>query len=1786
MHVTTSLPPPQTSSCHANTPRPPAGKLLHMPGKETGLDPRESILLSGERLHSPPLFARLERLEDRNRYLDAYALWQTIPLNLELLDGLSVPELVLCGRIARHLGSRRWGRILARQAARKDPSHPLVHLLFWDSPRTRRSRFECLLECEKRPTLDSGCGAIDTLWDTTCAYLWGSVRDFSRAHTALDQALARGVQRMWIETTRAQVLAQEDRWSDALHSAERAWTSCPGHPATAQAMAGALKMLYGDAAVSRFLFAAARSSQSFEIDLLALSHTIQWVEHLREEPDSEGSRNAQDIVILLDEAQTLADGLEARAPLADVRCRSEILRAQVSLARQRGEWDRAFELARRHSTRWVELLTRDQNTAKIHTIPCVPLRQKHDTCLPASVSMALGAQGISLDVDTLARDITYGGTSITALRAWARREGYCFVAFTVDESSTKALLEAEIPFVLLLQGQREGHAVTVVGLDLATGCLRVNDPATGTQRGIDLSLLTRLEAPTGALGIVLAPESQRSQLASLRLLETGVRSLQLDLFDALEEGHITEAEARLEALRELSSTHPIVCICEARILGIRGDIPSALQHLSTLAEAHPAAYGLFNEVLQCVQDVQPDPALHLMETLMRRWVPELTADQLALAGPNHATRYASQLAQSADTQSGDPLERAEEILHRVIATSPDFAPAYATLGSLFLRQDRLEPARLAHRIAACLQPHSEAMTELYLSTLAPAGRAEGKLKWLRERYARLEDLNQSWRAGMTLVDALCDAGRPAEGLSLLYALLAKHPDEGALAASAAMTLVFLGELEGVPALLEKADAGAPLHARMAAWLAYNRCARPRHEVLEVTHQWHSLDPSNVGVVQLWLQEVVHAQGANEARNILETLRKSLSTHPEFARMELSLLERGTESERGEQILRAWIQRSPTDASPVLELANRLLSRAQEQGGSERPALLKEVESLIESLHRLMPDDGRVSYLEGVHAELAGEPVKAREAFRRALDVRPAGLEALERLIPLLEENPDSLPSLVECSLWAALQAGEGAEVDAEKVFAYAVQTLGVRRARALIKRWWHEAPEVPTRLRAWLGSLDLDTPEHELEQARPVVLNCLICFPGFGAVRLEWIQVLIKAKLYGEAEAQARAWLKRAPANLDALGILAVILFHLARYEEAKQVLEDAIRLDPRTLAQWERLVSLHLERGNPDEAEALLEQAVVQQPDLVALWALYVKVLHIQEKWHKSLETARTWAAQQPEDSQVLTTLISILSCTDRPELRAYAETLWPRLLATSSAQPNLLESYVRHLVSAGEVQEALETLDARPHLLQLSPALKVTRLWLLRQLGRDTGTVASLCRLLEQHPDLIRGWAALLDWAQEEGGDEGQQTLIQMSPHRIHHAGFHIQRLTLLQRGGLPAEQLEPLWRRVVVAFPEQVEVAAERYEFLLQYHSAECARAWLEEVSHWAPDHALAKLLELEKMLESDEIDVAIRQFAPLWLDPETPAIAVVAGWVWLEKRHTIAPVHAGIFDALKKAKAIHLEAVSRLISYCIEEHQVEGLSTLLQALMENPAYPSQMVQRCCDALCGSGQAERALKCMEPHRLRCRQDLRLWQVYGQALCRAHRWSAAVAWLGDWRKRPEFSSLTLVLYGEACQASGAWLESLASGREVLELIGRQRSAPGAPASGGSKGLEYQLARQVLEACLHECLYGELTQLLRLCAPHLKGSDAGAALEVVARCFEQLSQSPSTSECKRLDKDFRAFYACLDAPPAWLQDRWVEALATYSPPSAWRVPARFSQPSRWSTFVQALKDKWRRVRQ
>lgn len=214
----------------------------------------------------------LQQLYDRHRFLTAFQQSSEYWKPSTSVVGLSLDELILGGRLAARLGGWRLSRHLFRIALARDPSDSRVRY-FSKHLRHRQWRLlDDLRDFEAHPDVCSDDPETQASWLASYAVTWAFLRDFVRAHQCLERACKLNQKDAWVISCESDVLGIEDRWDEALKSAERAWALNPGAPYAARSLANSLLNLRRVQDSAQWLANAAEYCQSYEVVHLACWH--------------------------------------------------------------------------------------------------------------------------------------------------------------------------------------------------------------------------------------------------------------------------------------------------------------------------------------------------------------------------------------------------------------------------------------------------------------------------------------------------------------------------------------------------------------------------------------------------------------------------------------------------------------------------------------------------------------------------------------------------------------------------------------------------------------------------------------------------------------------------------------------------------------------------------------------------------------------------------------------------------------------------------------------------------------------------------------------------------------------------------------------------------------------------------------------------------------------------------------------------------------------------------------------------------------------------------------------------------------------------------------------------------------------------------------------------------------------------------------------------------------------------------------------------------------------------
>src|SRR5882724_5660871 len=134
------------------------------------------------------LLADWQSIYDRHRFLDAYKASSEYWTESTSIDDLTAAEMIFAGRLVSRLGGFRLSRHLYRKAHERDPRLPLVRYFTRHITGPRDLLLDQLREFEKNPELGGDDPELRASWQAVHAYIFATLRDFSRSRELLKNA--------------------------------------------------------------------------------------------------------------------------------------------------------------------------------------------------------------------------------------------------------------------------------------------------------------------------------------------------------------------------------------------------------------------------------------------------------------------------------------------------------------------------------------------------------------------------------------------------------------------------------------------------------------------------------------------------------------------------------------------------------------------------------------------------------------------------------------------------------------------------------------------------------------------------------------------------------------------------------------------------------------------------------------------------------------------------------------------------------------------------------------------------------------------------------------------------------------------------------------------------------------------------------------------------------------------------------------------------------------------------------------------------------------------------------------------------------------------------------------------------------------------------------------------------------------------------------------------------------------------------------------------------------------
>lgn len=1219
------------------------------------------------------------------------------------------PDQIMAAHLAAQVGSPRTAYFLLLRNARrhKDNLKALLSLCRWTARRQgtwfgyhQMESHRALFEAEPDPQVK-----ID--WLCQKAEFLATFRDFDRAHRALEEARSVGVESREIATAGAHILRAQDLPHESLAMLDEALSTDPRNWEWVFLRATLLRRLNREDESLQYL---TKMEPQFESAVLSTVHIGYCTEHEA-----------------FQEALEAIERYRARYPLSD-KTTDRILQEQRFLCDYRlGHYGEAESYLGNHPRpshrTLLENLKRSRPEDKRVSLKVKNVRQAHSTCGPATIAIVTQYWGNPASQEEVAREICYDGTSFLAHRRWAESNGWTAREFTVDWDTTRALIDAGVPFTMVTAEVDSAHVQVVHGYDEKLGLLCVTDPSLSFEVEMLAEKAFERWAFIGPRGIAICPADKSDLLLEIPLPDSDLYDLAHEMERRLDDDNRARAEQAFQKLNQAAPGHLVTLQAEYALALYDRDLSRAIESNGQILNRYPLNPSLVYQQQALLAKAGREKA---RTTLLAQAIEQTDCP------PALNALLATELIEL-------PPEwpRAEQLLNDSLALSDSNANLHGLLGELRFKQKRALEGLQLKRFAACLEPRKEPYSRDYFASCLPLGKAEEGLEFLTARYHTLGE--QRSQAGQTLCMALEEVGRFGEARELLEELVERFPEDSELLLFALDRFAACGQLErleelterhrGASSELEFLRGKAKLHAykgepqkELEHWLLIARLEPSAHDAYS-------------GIVGCY-------EKLGQPEKAVAFMEDVCQRYPHNFILQKMLFAVVADSMSGDpvSVLRSIVEAFPKDAWSWRHLALQL-GRSGEEAMEKAAAL--DSESM--EYHRALTE---------WHLR-CGRPEQAKAACRAAIATDLVNsLELVNQLVEMATNTSETREELD--FVWKQLE--EHRDYPGDALFLYQALAKPYFEPQELltkIQQFNKGRHLLPSDLAAEIKQT-LRAGHHE--SALSKIEQAVVEYPFHLGHRLLLADI---HRDLGDPEKEHQALqeaLKLAPTSGSVLRRLSDLAWEAGHLEEAVSLLQQALASHPGDSQSRNRLAELYWLQEHREEAIESLKLTLRLAPQNPWGWKTLLE-------WagpEQAIELAQRLTEERPRDQTSWLNLYQMLPITSIDESRAALE----RAMEIAPLDEDIHLAMVQFYLSIGRFQEALAA--CRPEVFEGKPPrrLRLEECLVKRQMGQHRESMVDLRALLESESHFVQAWNYLAHWSMGSEQLQAAEKLVELEP------------------------------------------------------------------------------------------------------------------------------------------------------------------------------------------------------------------------------------------------------------------------------------------------------------------------------------------------------------------------------------------------------------------------------------
>lgn len=1500
------------------------------------------------------IIEELTSLHNRGLYLQAFDLTHKVGPLKEWRD----PSMqVIGGRLAHNLGSSRLGRIMHWAAYQQNPDDPEIAYFYVLSMSDRWGPLKTLDRMSEITHVAESSEVLCAHWAAHKAIVLTTLRDFERAETMFDEAIALQPNDSWLYVCKTGLLSHQDRPELALEVARKAFEVQPWYRPAVQNLFHRLIQMNQDEEAQTLMTEAVQRLESGDLRCQLAAFYLESQQYQL--------------------AREIYEDVERFLPLQHLERKGpQWLSARLADgAYYCGDHTSAITHAKAADSPFYKTLAENLETSDFDgnrvLLPVKFVRQNHMTCAPATLAALSSFWNMPAEHLDLAEEICFDGTPAHRERSWAESQGYVAREFRVTIESAQQLIDRGVPFTLTTVNPGNAHLQAVVGYDTYRDSLLIRDPGERHFNEFPMKEMLELYAANGPRGMAMVPVDRADLLDEIEFPDAEFYDLQHRVDVAIEKHLRDEAEQVVAQMISLDETHRLTLRARGSLAFYDANTPELLSVADAMLEKYPDDVNTLMYKLSCLQELgRRADRLQLLE------------DQIAKTDcdPMFWSRYASELID--DVRE---YEQATYYLEKTVRRRPFDVPAYDMLASIAMGRQQQDRAIMLYRFAACLGDMNEGQARSYFSAARLKNQTSDALKFLKDRFIRFGQ--KSSQPTKTLAGALDLLDRTSDAFKVLEKGAKLRPDDADFTLYLAAFYGRYGNFDQAGELLQQAKSCC----HKTAWLRTDALLNSyQGEHAAALANWQEVvesEPLDIAAHHNVTELLVDTQGVPAA---IDHLKAYVERFPYSYGLRTLLIERLREqdSPEVESQLQEFMTLYPSDAWAIRELAFHCLKHRK----------FDRAKTLMDEAEQIEPTNPAIGFVRGRVSVAEKDVEGAREHFRHSL-----------------RQNIDyefSILGLVDCcaSKSEREEALEFVYSELEKqvtfgggLLSYRDQAAYTLESKDLLSRLQEALKQRPDMWQAWSAVMlqlsDMQRHQEAVEFAKKAT-------DRFPLLPRMWIDYAVACAACGDIEGEIQCLCKARDINptwSEARRNLADAYQKKGDVAAARAEIERAIANEPRDVPNLGALAGLMWDEGQKKEAVHTLVTAVQLRPDYAYGWSLLRAWAAELKKNDLVIDVAREMTKKRPGDYQSWLVFAQSLGERDQIELAVNALN---KAIKLNPANYDAHNQKAVHLTRAGRFDEAIKAAKPKVFRDRLPIELEARIAWIEGERGNVTRAVTLMEKVVNRDQDYYWAWHRLAEWYDFLNNDasylEAAQQMSRIAPQDpvpwgyLGDAEFRRGKKKEAKRNFLQAVKLSPSYS---FGSSRLIDMQLEDKEF-------DDALATIELISPHIPGAwTLSEKLRVESLRENQKTAFGLLEQLAITEAEDSSAIDAAveslfnAGW-----GEKVLPRINKLLDQPDAQPGVAYVYVH--LSATLEEWQ--QCEARLKSLEARPGMWKEGARKFVEELANGNQLPRFHKFVKKHRRKLTDDADLWDAVGDAYCSATLFQDSLKWMKGWQDRP----------------------------------------------------------------------------------------------------------------------------------------------------------------------------------